>query len=369
MLVDSPSELGQIPEKLSGGAICLDYGLHTGPKIPRLPVRSHWWGESMGDVLSLATLLSTDHTLQSIFNPRITPTRVWFLFNIDNILNKHVFTWLLAETGWREAVVRLESELQGLRQEVTITTGTQAFEALAQVRRQLAEAQTLLTGTQRLFDTCYKAGFMEFHVDGRILTADQFWREKHSAIPTMRPNQQRSLSTRDIPELLKEYEERLRTMSKTVNDEIQLVIGSVQIEDARVMRRQTEWTVVLAVLAAIYLPMTLVTGIFGMNITEIGDDNTAPDRWSVVKAWGVVFGATIGSILVYMVVKNMLSYWRVSKMLFKRKIRRIRDGRLYRKLFAFKQRLKRLWLYRKIQGFRRQMKEWDVEAQKLEKME
>lgn len=210
---------------------------------------------------------------------------------------------------------------------------------------------------------------MEFDVDGRKLTVDQFWRVKPNAALTVDPKQQRSLSIRDIPVLLKEYEERLRTMSKTVNEEIQLVIGSVQVEDARVMRRQTEWTVVLAVLASIYLPMTLVTGIFGMNITEIGDDKTAPDRWSVVKAWGVVFGANIGSIFVCIVVRSLLSYWRVGRMLFTRRMRRIRGGRFYRKLFAFKQRVKRLWLYRKIQGFRRQMKEWDVEAQKLEKME
>jgi membrane protein YqaA with SNARE-associated domain len=82
-----------------------------------------------------------------------------------------------------------------------------------------------------------------------------------------------------------------------------VVIGSVQVEDARTMKRQTEWTVVLAVLAAIYLPMTLVTGIFGMNITEINTDATRPDKWWTVKVWGLVFGATLGIILVYVLAR------------------------------------------------------------------
>lgn len=72
-------------------------------------------------------------------------------------------------------------------------------------------------------------------------------------------------------------------MTQTDNEEIQVVISSVQIEDARTVKRQTEVTVVLAVLAAIYLPMTLVTGIFGMNINEIHQG--VPDRIWVVKVW------------------------------------------------------------------------------------
>jgi Mg2+ and Co2+ transporter CorA len=70
------------------------------------------------------------------------------------------------------------------------------------------------------------------------------------------------------------------------------------------MKRQTEWMVVLALLAAIYLPMTLVTGIFGMNISEINHDDSLPDRWSTVKVWGVVFGATVGCILIYAVARR-----------------------------------------------------------------
>lgn len=103
--------------------------------------------------------------------------------------------------------------------------------------------------------------------DGRILTSHEFWSGQRSA-STPTPNQEanmKSIDIRELPDLLKEFGEMIKAMTQSVNEEIQVVIGSVQIEDAKVMRRQTEWTVVLAILAAIYLPMTLVTGILGME--------------------------------------------------------------------------------------------------------
>ena len=179
----------------------------------------------------------------------------------------------------------------------------------------------------------------------------------------------RSIDIRDLPKMLEELLERLQTMTHAVNGEIQMVIGSVQVEDARVMKRQTEWTVVLAVLATIYLPMTLVTGIFGMNITEIDAGGTAPDAWSVVKAWGVVFGITIGSVLTYAVARVIQRYRRVCRMLLGRKMRNIGDGSLHRKLLALKLRMHKLPFYWDIAYYRRQMKQWDEEAQMEEKME
>jgi membrane protein YqaA with SNARE-associated domain len=111
------------------------------------------------------------------------------------------------------------------------------------------------------------------------------------------------MDVRNLFDSTEKLEGRVGALSQAINDEIQVVIGSVQVEDARTMKRQTEWTVVLAVLAAIYLPMTLVTGIFGMNITEINTDATRPDKWWTVKVWGLVFGATLGIILVYVLAR------------------------------------------------------------------
>jgi membrane protein implicated in regulation of membrane protease activity len=71
-------------------------------------------------------------------------------------------------------------------------------------------------------------------------------------------------------------------------------------EQAAVTARQTTWTVALTVLAAVYLPMTLVTGIFGMNITEISSEATAPNAW-----WAVVGILTVTGISLYVIVRNL----------------------------------------------------------------
>jgi hypothetical protein len=73
-----------------------------------------------------------------------------------------------------------------------------------------------------------------------------------------------------------DLQKRLDDVKEDINDEIQIAIGAVQVQDAQSMKkqtqetiRQTQLTVALAVLAAIYLPMTLVTGIFGA-FTAVG---------------------------------------------------------------------------------------------------
>lgn len=76
-------------------------------------------------------------------------------------------------------------------------------------------------------------------------------------------------------------------------------------EQARVTARQTTWTVALTVVAAVYLPMTLVTGIFGMNITEISSEATAPHAWWAVGAWVVIAGLTVAGILSYMAISKL----------------------------------------------------------------
>jgi hypothetical protein len=106
-----------------------------------------------------------------------------------------------------------------------------------------------------------------------------------------------------------------------------------------------------------------------MNITEIDAGATAPDRWAVVKAWGVVFGATMGSVVVYAVVRYIFRYRRVGRMLLGQRIKKIGGGSLHQKLLAFQARVQNFWLYRNIRQFRKKMNDLDLEAQKMEKME
>jgi len=82
-------------------------------------------------------------------------------------------------------------------------------------------------------------------------------------------------------------------VSKTLNDEIQLLIGSVTVRDAETAMKQAERATMLTLLAAVYLPLQLVTGIFGMNIREINDG--VPAWRACVVALGVAMGLTVGA--------------------------------------------------------------------------
>jgi Mg2+ and Co2+ transporter CorA len=119
--------------------------------------------------------------------------------------------------------------------------------------------------------------------------------------PPVKPvfhGQLRRLRTDEDPHMEKplldrqaELEKRLDAIKEDLNEEIQVAVGTVQVHDAQLMKeqatvtaRRTAWTVALTVLAAVYLPMTLVTGIFGMNITEVSSEKTAPNAWWAVGA-------------------------------------------------------------------------------------
>lgn len=119
----------------------------------------------------------------------------------------------------------------------------------------------------------------------------------------------------DMPMMLTrlaKLEDRLEILSKSLNEEIQLFIASISIrdsevmmkdsrimrEDSQIMKQQAARTTLLITLAVIYLPLQLITGIFGMNIREINDG--APRWWACLTALGVGDGLTF---LVHLGVK------------------------------------------------------------------
>lgn len=82
-----------------------------------------------------------------------------------------------------------------------------------------------------------------------------------------------------------------------LNGDIQLAIGAATIQDSDAMKQQAERATLLTTLAAVYLPLTLVTGIFGMNIREISQGQ--PRFWWCFVILVVVGLATIVLVLGY----------------------------------------------------------------------
>ena len=144
-----------------------------------------------------------------------------------------------------------------------------------------------------------------------------------TASPAIGSREQKIADLSKLTGTFSELDSKLRVVIAALNDEIQIVIGSVQIQDAKAVKRQadltmqltesimrqtevsvrqTRWTVALALLAALYLPMTLVTGIFGMNIREVAGGE-GPHWWWVIVTWAVTMGITVGSVARYALVE------------------------------------------------------------------
>ena len=218
-----------------------------------------------------------------------------------------VFASLLKETVLRMCVEREEVEMRDLAYVADTGDGAEHFQQLTDFRRVLARLHQSLGEARDAFRISAKA---ELHERGIVLLRDAKRSNRTAGIepegdlegPT-KPQRQAEFTKLHL-ESLQGLQERLDAIKEDLNEEIQIAIGSVQVHDAQTMKKQTTWTVVLTVLAAIYLPMTLVTGIFGMNITEISSEATAPDAWWAFGAWAVVFAVTLAGILLYAIVRK-----------------------------------------------------------------
>jgi hypothetical protein len=95
----------------------------------------------------------------------------------------------------------------------------------------------------------------------------------------------------DWSRALRDANNALQALQRELNDEIHLVIGAVTVQDSDASKRQAERATLLTLVAAVYLPLTLVTSIFGMNIREVDGDLLT--YRACLKALGVVLGCTI----------------------------------------------------------------------------
>lgn len=134
-----------------------------------------------------------------------------------------------------------------------------AFKTLVAFRRQLANEYKQLTRTRKQVVQAYK-----FYGQGPIYVGLHQMRLERCEASTG-ANDLRDQTAADInklPEQFAELDSRLSKVIEAVNDEITIVIGYVQVEDARKSRelteltvkltestmRQAKWTVVLAFL-------------------------------------------------------------------------------------------------------------------------
>lgn len=230
---------------------------------------------------------------------------------------------LIVIVSRQKILTTLEADWVTLRYNITREKNESAFKSLVGFRRYLADRFSTYTETKLMVETLllqvlrlYRPTGWNPSVDDSsgTMTDTVLPDAKQGSMPTRR----QSANMERLSATFAELHPRFLMMISSVNDEIRLVIGAVQIDDAQKTREQTEltthptelsvrltestvqqakWTIVLAFLAAFYLPMTLVTGIFGMNIKEISEDKGPSKGW-VIGIWALAFvltGAYVGT--------------------------------------------------------------------------
>jgi hypothetical protein len=251
------------------------------------------------DHIELVLLLFDHYTVQSVFG----------------LPESAAIDCLLASTVCQNAVTTLEAEFLWTRTLATQASNEEAFKLLTNLRHHIITAHEQVSSTRASVNSAVlqiieKSISRQAKSEKGVATGIVGDHSSHATAgaSSTQPD------VNNLPSILKELDDRLRDIIAAMNDEIQIVIGSVQLEDAKAMRqqadltmrltestmqqtkiamRQTKWTVALALLAALYLPMTLVTGIYGMNIKEISGDK-GPSWWWVVVTWVLTTVITVG---------------------------------------------------------------------------
>lgn len=97
----------------------------------------------------------------------------------------------------------------------------------------------------------------------------------------------------NLDEILSEVE----TTERFLMDTFQLLMSSINVLDSATSIQQAQSSQKLTQLAFIFIPLNLVTSIFGMNITEI-NDSPVP-AWVCVVVLFVAVACTLGLLMVY----------------------------------------------------------------------
>lgn len=286
-----------------------------------LPPNRYGFDEKPERVINVAGTLGVlfhYYTVKSIFNP---PESQDLGGRTLDLIPR-----MLAASTWQSTLNFLEGKAMQVRRSTTGPDNEQNFQKLIVLRRQLADAyQLFVTTSQAVLDEVFtKAGAEDHAISSAVSqhTADDSSSSlrKGSAGTAISSRLSQEADPRRLPEIFADLDARFQTLMATLNDEIQIMIGFVQVEDAKsamqqasLMARQAGWTNLLALLAALYLPMTLVTGIFGMNIKEITGTGETNKNW-VAGSWAVAFALTAGCLGAYAV-----HIWRLDRNERKRK--------------------------------------------------
>lgn len=171
------------------------------------------------------------------------------------------FPWLLAHLAWKDSVRHLSVELDDLMTKAATGPSTEDFVWLNTCRRALQkfsdDLKDYVEGSNR-------------RIPQRYLLSDYQLKAVNFLVAELEALQ------KQLPDMKQEFVETF-----------QLLLGSSAVRDAEIQKAlareskiQAKRATALTALAAIYLPLSLATGVFGMNISEI--NGGIPRYWAVL---------------------------------------------------------------------------------------
>lgn len=187
-----------------------------------------------------------------------------------------VLAQLLWPLAWRENVSALRDKLEAQRYAALLSPSGSSYRPLITLRRAVADTRAAIVNVKGSIASLTEETIRAIQTDPKMTLSGVY----------------ESLLT------------EIDNINGELNDDIQLIIGAVTIQDSEAMKLQAERATLLTLLAAIYLPLTLVTGIFGMNTQEI--NGASPSFKACVQALVVVAVATG----IFVLSHSRLRHWR-----------------------------------------------------------
>lgn len=110
------------------------------------------------------------------------------------------------------------------------------------------------------------------------------------------PQNHEWLSAEDFEDEARIIQEKLAALESQVKETFTLLVQAVTVIDSDANRKAATQASLLTLLAALYLPATLATGIFGMNVKLFTDDSNAADWRPVIYTFLVVLAPSLAFI-------------------------------------------------------------------------
>jgi hypothetical protein len=194
----------------------------------------------------------------------------------NKTLSKAIFsTWTIAALQWKENLAYLQDAFKRRRFDAVARPGMLTYLPLIQLRHLIVSMRDHLPDAQ---EACEQ------------MTSNQ-------GSPAWLP-------PTTLGKTLAQIVTEIDKLEKRLNDEIHLIIGAVTVQDSDANKQQSERATLLTLLAAVYLPLTLVTGIFGMNIKDINDGSPS---W---RACGIVLAVVAAGTIVFVLAYRQWRVWR-----------------------------------------------------------